>query len=136
MTQERKPHTPLRHNGHNRAVGQRGEETAAQWLTQRGYQILARNWRCPAAELDIVAERDGEIIAVEVKTRASDRLGAPEEAITAAKQRKLVEAVQTYLLEMGAEERPYRIDVIAIRLGLAGAPDDIRHYPSAVSLDE
>ena len=66
-----------------------------------GYRVIARNWRCAAGEIDIVA-RDGPVLAVvEVRTRRGRPYGTPEESLTARKQRKLVELGQTYVQETG-----------------------------------
>jgi putative endonuclease len=116
-------------------TGKRGENIAASWLTGQGYRIVARNWRRPCGELDLIVERDGEIIAVEVKTRRGDAMGAPEEAVTLSKRRKLIATLQTYLMERGDEQTPYRIDVIAVRLDRSGRWLETVHYPSAVALD-
>jgi len=116
------------------AIGKRGEDLAAAWLEQHGYTIIARNWRRPCGELDLIAELGGEVIGVEVKTRTGDAMGAPEEAVTPAKQRKLLLTLQTFLMEQGAEQRPYRIDVIAVRLTPSGAHRETRHYPAALTL--
>ena len=72
---------------------------AAQYLAAHGYAIRARNWHCPLGELDLVTERDDQVIFVEVRTRQTDRLGTPEESITPAKRAKLIAAAQTYLDE-------------------------------------
>ena len=105
---------------YKRKLGQQGEEIATGYLRQQGYDILARNWRCPVGELDIVA-REGEILTfVEVRTRRGDRFGGPEESITLAKQAKLVELAQTYLKDAGLEDEAWRIDVVAIELGQRG----------------
>lgn len=121
--------------GSRGATGRRGENIAASWLTSRGYRIIERNWRRPCGELDLIAERDGEVIAVEVKTRRGDAMGAPEEAITPAKSRKLIATLQTYLMERGDEQARCRIDVIAVRLDHTGRWLEIVQYPNAVSLD-
>ncbi len=118
------------------AIGKRGEDLAATWLEQRGYTILERNWRRPCGELDLIAEREGEIVGVEVKTRTGAAMGEPEEAVTRSKQRKLMLTIQTYLMESGAEQRPYRLDVLAVRLTPGGAHLETRHYPAAFALDE
>jgi putative endonuclease len=118
------------------ATGRRGENIAASWLTGQGYDVVARNWRRPCGELDLVAVRDGEIIAFEVKTRRGDTMGAPEEAVTPAKRRKLIATLQTYLMERNSEQTPHRIDVIAVRLDQAGRWLETIHYQSAVALDE
>jgi putative endonuclease len=117
-------------------LGASGERLAAGWLEPRGYEIVGANWRCAYGEADLIAERAGELIFVEVKTRRGDSLGAPEEAVTAAKRRKLIATTQTYLMERSAEDRPFRIDVIAVQLTPTGRLVEIRHYPAAVALDE
>ncbi len=117
-------------------TGHRGENIAASWLTSHGYRVIERNWRRPCGELDLIAERGGEFVAIEVKTRRGDAMGAPEEAITPAKRRKLIATLQTYMMERGAEQAVYRIDVIAVRLDRAGRWLETVHYPSAVALDE
>lgn len=121
------------HDGSARKrLGGAGERLAAVWLEERGYRVLARNWRCPYGELDLVAEREGELVFVEVKTRRGDRLGAPEEAVTAAKRRRLVASVAAYLDAEGAADRPYRIDVIAVDLAPSGRLLGLRHFPACV----
>jgi putative endonuclease len=71
-----------------------------------------------------------------VKTRRGDALGAPEEAVTAAKRRKLIAMAQTYLMEHGIEDCAFRIDVIAVQLTPTGGLIEIRHYPAAVALED
>ncbi len=80
-----------------RALGAAGEDFAAAHLAQQGYQILARNIRCAGVELDIVARRGRTLVFVEVKTRRGREFGTPEEAVTPAKQAKLVELAATYV---------------------------------------
>jgi putative endonuclease len=70
-------------------LGRQGEEYAAQYLTDAGYRIVARNWRCPQGEIDLVTSHGDEIVFVEVKTRSSLRFGHPFEAITVAKLARL-----------------------------------------------
>lgn len=100
---------------HRKALGRLGEELAVRALAARGYRIRERNWRCQAGELDIVAE-DGDVLAfVEVKTRRGREFGTPEEAITPAKQAKLVELASTYAQRSGWQG-DWRIDVAAVEL--------------------
>ena len=66
-------------------LGKEGEEEAVRYLERLNYQILHRNWRCGRKELDIVAEHQGELVIVEVKTRRDKRFGMPEESISEAK---------------------------------------------------
>jgi putative endonuclease len=102
------------------SLGKRGEQYAAQYLTDRGYAIRTRNWRCPVGEIDLVAEKEGKLIFVEVRTRRGDRLGTPEESITPTKRARLIAAAQTYLDEQGQADRDWRIDVVAIEIGSHG----------------
>ena len=102
------------------SLGKRGEQYAAQYLTGRGYAIRTRNWRCPVGEIDLVTEKAGKFIFVEVRTRRGNRLGTPEESITPAKRARLIAAAQTYLDEQGQTDRDWRIDVVAIEIGSQG----------------
>jgi putative endonuclease len=102
------------------SLGKRGEDYAAQYLIDRGYALRARNWRCPVGEIDLITEKDGRLIFVEVRTRRGDRLGTPEESITPAKRSKLIAAAQTYLAEHDQADRDWRIDVVAIEIGSRG----------------
>ena len=102
------------------SLGQRGEQYAAQYLTDHGYAIRTRNWRCLVGEIDLVTEKDGALIFVEVRTRRSNRLGTPEESITPTKRAKLIAAAQTYLDERGQTDRDWRIDIVAIEIGSHG----------------
>lgn len=102
-----------------KALGRLGEELTVQALVQRGYRVRERNWRCPSGELDIVAE-DGDVLTfVEVKTRRGQDFGTPEEAVTPAKQAKLIELAATYVQESGWSG-DWRIDVAAVELTSSG----------------
>lgn len=114
-------------------LGAGGERLAAQLIERQGYRLIARNWHCPYGEIDLIAEDGPEIVFVEVKTRRGNRLGAPEEAITPAKRRHLIAAAQTYLAETDAEDRPYRIDVVAIELGPSGDVRSVRLHRRAIA---
>ncbi|MDH7486116.1 MAG: YraN family protein [Anaerolineae bacterium] len=112
-------------------LGQVGERLAAEALAARGYAILARNWRCPAGEIDIVA-RDGDtLVMVEVRTRRGEAFGTPEESVTPAKQARLVELGQTYVQERGWDG-PWRIDVVAVQFSPAGRLERLTVIPNAV----
>ena len=71
------------------AYGAWGENRVARWYRDAGYEILDRNWRARSGELDLVAARGGEIVFCEVKTRRSDRFGAPAEAVDRRKQGRI-----------------------------------------------
>jgi putative endonuclease len=111
-------------------IGQQGEALAASYLTEQGYNIVQRNWRCPLGELDIVAEAGGTLIFVEVRTRRSHRFGLAEESLTPTKQNRLVDLAQTYLQESATPDQSWRIDVVTVQWK-AGRPK-INHVENAV----
>jgi putative endonuclease len=101
-------------------LGRRGEEIAARALTRRGYQIVARNWRCPAGEVDIVA-RHGDVWAfVEVRTRRGRAFGTPEESLTSAKQERMIEVARHYLAENDPGSVDWRLDLVAVEFDRTG----------------
>ena len=111
-------------------TGQRGEDIAAAYFVERGYEIVERNWRCSVGELDIIMEGDDTLVFVEVRTRKGHRFGTPEESITSAKQARLIELAQTYLQETENLDRSWRIDVAAVTFG-SGLPQ-VNHIENAV----
>ncbi len=95
--------------------GQRGEERAAAWYRQRGYEIVCRNWRCAIGEIDLIARRGRLVVVCEVKARRSDAFGVPALAVGAAKQQRLRRLAAAWL----ASNRTGRIvdvrfDVVAV----------------------
>jgi putative endonuclease len=94
-------------------LGAEGEKLAADYLKEKGYRLLAKNWRSGRHELDIVASNESEIVFVEVKTRNSDYFGLPEESITKKKIRKTGLAAEAWIQEHPTNLTP-RYDVIAI----------------------
>ena len=115
-----------------RVRGNAGEEAAASYLRSQGYQVVERNFHCPWGEIDIVAQQGATQVFVEVKARRSDRLGTALESVTSRKQQHLVLAAQEYLQRHGLEERPWRIDVIAVRLGQRDRVESVQHLENAV----
>jgi putative endonuclease len=97
-----------------RALGAAGEARAAAHLIGRGYRILGRNVRANRVEIDLVAQRGGLVVFVEVKTRSSRALGPPEAAVDARKQARLVRGAAAWLRAHPARARRVRFDVIAV----------------------
>jgi putative endonuclease len=120
---------------HNQSLGKWGETIAADYLQENGYSIIARNWKSPYGELDIIARRMDTLSFVEVKTRTGRSYGWPEEAITLQKQEHLVNSAQTYLDEMpDSANLEWQIDVIAIVVeGQSTKQYALKHYENAVS---
>lgn len=95
---------------HNK-LGADGEKAALAYLVNHGYTIRDTNWRMHHLELDIVAEKDGYLVVVEVKTRASRRFIEPAEAVNMAKMRRLINAAEGYVRWYGID-REIRFDVV------------------------
>ena len=95
-------------------LGRTGEQAALSLLEQSGFRILETNWRCGLAELDIIAEDGPALCIVEVKTRRSTRKGLPREAVTPAKQKKIIQAALLYLKKTGRHDVPVRFDVVEV----------------------
>jgi len=96
------------------ALGAAAEERAAAWYAARGWEVVARNWRCREGELDLVVARGSTLAFVEVKARSSTRFGTPAEAVTPQKQARIRTLALTFLRETGARARTLRFDVVAV----------------------
>jgi len=101
-------------------LGRRGEELAARELERRGYQIVVRNWRCEAGEVDIVARQGAVWIFVEVRTRRGRTFGTPEESLTPAKQARMIDVAQSYLIAHDLQAVDWRLDLVAVEMDGAG----------------
>lgn len=99
-----------------RDSGRLGEELAAAYLEKRHYRLLQRNYRCRMGEIDLIVQKDGMIVFVEVKLRKDDRFAGAWEAVTPAKQRRLRVTAQFWLAERQCQ-LPARFDVIEVYTG-------------------
>lgn len=88
------------------SLGARGEALAAGFYLERGYEVVARNWRSAGGEIDLVVRRGRELVFCEVKTRLTDRFGTPAEAVTQAKQRRIRRLATAYLVDLERREDP------------------------------
>ncbi len=97
----------------NTQKGNIGEEIAAAHLIKQGYAILAKNWRHKHLELDIVAQMNDLLVIVEVKLRASNAFGEPEEFVTKSKQKKIIKAADFYIQENKIDFET-RFDIVSV----------------------
>lgn len=100
----------------SKQIGKAGEELAAHYLTEQGYQLLARNWRNPHGELDLIVAYKDTVVAVEVKTRSGHNYGPPLAAVTATKLRRIRRLLGAWLAQQHGSWRSCRIDAIGITL--------------------
>jgi putative endonuclease len=114
---------------HNQRIGKWGEETAAEYLVQKGCEIVGRNVRTPYGEIDIVARQGDTIIFVEVKTRTSNTMGLPEESITPRKREHMIACAEHYAAEHEIDN--WQIDVISIE-GKPGIEPVITYFENAI----
>jgi putative endonuclease len=112
-------------------LGERGERAALEYLkSYEGYRIVATNFRVPVgrsmsgkkmtAEIDIIAYDEGTLVFVEVKTRTSDQVFAPERAVDLRKQRQIARAARRYRQMMRVTGEPHRYDVVTVVPGPGG----------------
>ena len=114
---------------HNQRVGAWGEESAARYVTNRGYEVVSRNVRTPYGEIDIIAKSNDVLIFIEVKTLTSSRNFYPEHNITARKREHMLNAAQHYAAENEIDH--WQIDVIAVE-GTLGKEPVITHFENAL----
>lgn len=123
-------------------LGRQGEELAAAYLDQLGFQIVAANFTVPVGrnrndatvnvEIDLVAYEGPVLCFVEVKTRASDWFAPPTANVDLRKQRQVTRAARVYRRMFGLEAKPYRFDVVSIVLpDEAETPDAVTSVPDS-----
>ncbi len=111
-------------------LGRRGESLAAAILQERGWAILARNFRLGHKEIDLVARRGPIVAFIEVKTRAGLRYGHPLEAITRAQRTEIARVAGAWIARHGRRGDVYRFDAVAV-LWQDNAPPTVEHLEDA-----
>lgn len=127
---DRKPASPR-----TAETGKAGERLAVRALKRAGYRVLATNWRTRGGEIDVVAEQNGTIVFVEVKTRRSDSFAAPELAVDSKKRRKLARAAWRFLERNSATERECRFDIVSILNEPEAGRPKVEIIPNAFQVD-
>jgi len=94
-------------------TGKQGEAIALNHLRQNGYTILETNWQSGHKEIDIIAQKDDQLVIVEVKARKTAFFGEPEEFVTKSKQKMLIAAANHYLLKNDLDLE-VRFDIISV----------------------
>src|SRR6476646_9399155 len=112
-------------------TGRRAESLAAAHLESAGLRIVARNWRRPEGELDIVADDGGTCVFVEVRSRTGEERGHPLEAITPQKRARVVRAARIYLDAEPTSADAFRFDVVAVTFWPDDRAPDLVHIPNA-----
>lgn len=99
---------------HNQRLGIAGEVAAGAYLSGLGHEILERNWRCRSGEIDLITQLSGQIIAVEVKTRSSDKFGTPFDAISEQKLHRIQRLILLWAQTRGRYVAQVRVDILCL----------------------
>lgn len=94
-------------------LGEKGEGLAIDFLQKNNYTILEKNFRYQKAEVDIIAQKDDILVAIEVKTRTSNYFGNPQDFVNPKKIKLLLSAIDNYVVERDLDVE-VRFDIIAI----------------------
>lgn len=115
-----------------KTIGQEGEDIAAEYLVNNGFEMITRNYRYGHGEIDIVVKdrSNDHLVFVEVKTRKNLEYGEPEYAITKSKIKQLKKIAESYVYEKDLKEVECRFDVIAIIWNRETKPQ-ITHFKNA-----
>jgi putative endonuclease len=112
-------------------LGQRAEKLASDYLEQRGYEIIARNWRRPEGELDLIVSSEGLCIFVEVRSRTGTERGHPLETVDAHKRARVLRAARLYIDEEQPNANGFRFDVIGVTFTVDERPPELVHVENA-----
>ena len=119
---------PHQEDDPRRTLGARGEDLAARWYEEQGYEVLERNWRRREGEVDLIVRRGATVVFCEVKTRSSDRFGTGAESVLPAKQRRIRRLASRWLSELtpaaGRARVEVRFDVVSITSGAVDVIED------------
>ena len=115
-------------------TGRRAEELAAALLERAGLRIVARNWRRPEGEIDLVADDGGICVFVEVRSRTGDQRGDPLESVTPRKRARVIRSARLYLDSEPIQATGYRFDVVGVTFAADGGEPILTHIVSAFDL--
>jgi putative endonuclease len=118
---------------YRRELGASGERVAAEYLRAHKYEVLETNFRCQLGEIDIIAQKEGWLVFVEVRTRASSAFGTPEESLTRSKKDRLKNLASFYLQTHEGLPGLWRIDVAAVEIGQDGRVSRVELIENAIS---
>jgi putative endonuclease len=112
-------------------LGRWGQQQAERYLSRRGLLPIARNYAFAGGELDLVmAERDGTLVFVEVKSRQSEAFAPAFAAVNQDKRQHILRTAKRFLREFKLSEKPLRFDIVTVVVEPSG-PAVIKHYPNA-----
>jgi len=121
----------------SRKIGTIGEQMAEEYLEEKGYILLQKNFCIPGGEIDLIMKDHEYFIFIEVKMRSQGSFGTPEESITPQKLNFLRRSVQKYFMKKNISiyDIDFRMDLVAIESDGKGK-SKITHYKNAFSFDD
>jgi len=108
-------------------LGQKGEQIAADFLQEKGYQILNRNYRVGHSDIDILATKNGYLVFTEVRTKSRDNNGFPEDTLTKKKLTRMKKTAEMYIA-FNHYEGLARLDAVCIILDNSDKIMHLKHY--------
>jgi putative endonuclease len=118
----------------SKELGKTGEDIAVEFLINKGYEIIQRNYRfSKTGEIDIIAKDDNCLVFVEVKTKGNLEFGLPDQAVSKGKLKQVKRIAEYYLYDKNLKDTNCRIDVIAILIE-KGEVKTLNHYENVVLL--
>jgi len=111
----------------NLAIGEEGEKEARKYLEEKGYKVLERNYKNKYGEIDIIVEKNDELVFVEVRSKIDNDFGIPEETVKTKKKEKLKRNALAYTTFKNYEGF-YRIDLVCVVFSKGEDVLRITHY--------
>ncbi|NPV92100.1 MAG: YraN family protein [Firmicutes bacterium] len=111
------------------ATGRAGEATALEYLTQKGYVLITRNYRCRLGEVDLIMKQGEKLAFIEVRSRSGEGFGLPQESVRAEKVARIQRIAQYFLSRelRGNWQGPVNLEMVAVRFGPGGTLKKIEH---------
>ena len=111
-------------------IGHFGEKLARQFLERRDYKIITTNYYTRYGEIDLIAQKNGRLFFIEVKTRLTNKFGWPEEAVTKTKLDKLIKTAEKYIWENNLTNPDAQIDIISVEINRVQKRAKIKYWPN------
>jgi len=120
-------HDRIKSSGKKIELGKKGEDIAAGFLEESGYKVTRRNYRIGHSDIDIIAQDNGTLVFIEVRTKSREDRGMPEETLTARKLRRMKKTAELYIA-FNHYEGPARMDAVCIILDDSDSIKHLEHY--------
>ena len=127
---KRLPNPSSRRSDEHLRLGARGERAAARHLKRRHHRIIARNYRCPVGEIDLISIHEDTVVFVEVKTRSSDEAEDPVDAVRPGKWARVERAARYFIAHKLTADYPCRFDLVTVVWPPRGSPV-VEHFEDA-----